>query len=186
MSTVFELEKVSDPVGQINMEDLYEKKQKVDKEQLDLFNKILGKIHMRIKHVSNQRNQPLILWYIVPETIIGVPRYDQPACVVYLLSQLEKNGFMVKYIFPNLLCICWNHYIPKYVRNKIYQNTGVNINEHGDTVEEEDHSNLLSDTSNDIPQYSKKPKSDKTYTPLDRYKPTGNLIYEDKYLNIDK
>ena len=186
MSSVFELDKVDDSIGQINMEDLYEKKQKVDKEQLDIFNKILGKIHVRIKYISNQRNHPLILWYVVPETIIGIPRYDQPACIIYLLNQLETNGFIVKYFFPNLLCICWQHYIPKYVRNKIYQSTGININEYGDKMNEsEDNSKNDSVNINEPIQY-KKTKSDKIYTPLNKYKPTGNLIYDDKYLNIDK
>ena len=186
MSSVFDLDKVGDAIGQINMDELYDKKQKIDKEQLDLFNKILGKIHVRIKYISNQRNKPLILWYVVPETIIGVPRYDQPACIIYLMNQLENNGFDVKYIFPNLLCICWQHYIPKYVRNKIYQTTGITINERGGKIEEpteykEDRTNI-----NEPLVTSKKTKSDKTYTPLNSYKPTGNLIYEDKYLNIDK
>jgi hypothetical protein len=184
MSTVFELEKVSETTGQINMEELYEKKQHVDKQQLDIFNKILGKIHMRIKYISNQPNHPLILWYIVPETIIGIPRYDQSACILYIISQLETNGFIVKYIFPNLLCVCWQHYIPKYIRTKIYQNTGIQINERGDKVEED--APLESPSTNSFMPSTKKSKVDKEYTPLAKYKPTGNLIYDEKYLNVDK
>ena len=183
MSSVFDLDKIPDTVGKINMEDLYEKKQKYDQQQLDVFNKILGKIHLRIKHISNQRNTPLICWYVVPETVIGIPRYDQSACVIYLLAQLEENGFSVKYIFPNLLCICWQHYIPKYIRTKIYQSTGVSINEYGEKQVEEDI------PIEDMPQPPSIPsskKTGKTYTPLTKYKPTGNLIYDDKYLNIDK
>lgn len=186
MSTVFDLDKIVDVGTQLNMEELYEKKQDVDKRQLDLFNKLLGKIHMRIKHISKQPNHPLILWYIVPETIIGVPRYDQAACIVYLINQLETNGFVVKYILPNLLCICWQHYIPKYVRNKIFQTTGIQVDETGVKIEPEEEP-TDPDTELHIPlANNKKNKSDKSYTPLNKYKPTGNLIYDDKYLNIDK
>jgi hypothetical protein len=189
MSTVFDLDKIVDVGTQLNMEELYEKKQNVDKRQLDLFNKLLGKIHMRIKHISKQPSHPLILWYIVPETIIGVPRYDQAACIVYLINQLETNGFVVKYILPNLLCICWHHYIPKYVRNKIFQTTGIQVDETGTKIEpEEEEPTDDTDTDNvaSLAVVTKKNKSDKSYTPLNKYKPTGNLIYNDKYLNIDK
>ena len=189
MSSVFELDKIPDTVGKINMEELYEKKQKYDQQQLDIFNKILGKIHQRIKYISGQRNAPLICWYVVPETVIGIPRYDQSACIIYILSKLEENGFVVKYIYPNLLCICWQHYIPKYIRTKIYQSTGIEIDENGVKIipDEKIGSNdedppIILDTS-----VSKRAsKSDKTYTPLTKYKPTGNLIYDDRYLNIPK
>ena len=134
MSTIFDLDKINDSVGQLNMDELYEKKQKYDQQQLDLFNKFLGKIHGRIKYISNQRNTPLICWYPIPEIVIGVPRYDQSACIIYLLNQLTQNGFSVKYISPNLLCICWQHYIPKYIRTKIYQSTGIEVNELGDRI----------------------------------------------------
>jgi hypothetical protein len=183
MSSVFDLDKIPDSVGKLNMEDLYEKKQKYDQQQLDVFNKILGKIHLRIKYISNQRNAPLICWYVVPETVIGIPRYDQSACIIYLLAQLEENGFSVKYIFPNLLCICWQHYIPKYIRTKIYQSTGMSINEYGEKLPEEEE-----DPIEELPiqTATTTKKAGKTYTPLTKYKPTGNLIYDDKYLNIDK
>jgi hypothetical protein len=85
-----------------------------------------------------------------------------------------------------LLCICWQHYIPKYVRNKIFQTTGIQVDETGTKIEPEEEP--LEDTDNAVPLavVNKKNKPDKSYTPLNKYKPTGNLIYDDKYLNIDK
>jgi hypothetical protein len=166
----------------------FEKKQRYDQQQLDVFNKILGKIHQRIKYISSQRNAPLICWYVVPETVIGIPRYDQSACILYLLRNLEDNGFVVKYIFPNLLCICWQHYIPKYIRTKIYQSTGVEIDENGVKIVADENMQLDEENIGSMDTGSgKKPcKSDKTYTPLTKYKPTGNLIYDERYLNIPK
>ena len=195
MSNIFELDKISDGTDKINMEDLYENKQKHDRQQLELFNKILCKIHTRIKHISNQRNNPLCCWHLVPETMLGVPRYDQSSCIAYLLNKLEQNGFVVKYIHPNLIFISWKNYIPSYVRAQIKQKTGIQIDSNGEIIKDEpnddemdpyplNNNNNNGNTSGNANHLDKKNKSDKIYTPLNKYKPTGKLIYDDEYLNI--
>jgi hypothetical protein len=191
MSNIFELDKIPDGTDRINMEELYENKHKHDRQQLELFNKILCKIHTRIKHISNQRNNPLCCWHVIPETMIGIPRYNQPSCIAYIIGKLESNGFVVQYIHPNLLFISWKNYVPSYIRSQIKEKTGMIIDEKGQFVE--------SNTNDDQPlpqlQYRQsnnntnnntdtKKKADKSYTPLNKYKPTGQLIYEDEYLNL--
>ena len=189
MSNIFELDKITDGTDKINMEDLYENKQKHDRQQLELFSKILCKIHTRIKYISNQRNNPLCCWHIIPETMLGVPRYDQSSCIAYIMNKLELNGFVVKYIHPNLIFISWKNYIPSYIRTQIKEKTGIKINFNGEIIEENNNEDNHS-LNNNIPamhtptQTDKKSKSDKTYTPLNKYKPTGKLIYDDEYLNI--
>jgi hypothetical protein len=197
MSNIFELDKIPDGTDKINMEDLYENKHKHDRQQLELFNKILCKIHTRIKYISNQRNNPLCCWHVIPETMIGVPRYNQPSCIAYVIGKLESNGFVVQYIHPNLLFISWKNYVPSYIRSQIKEKTGMIIDEHGQLMEPNTNDN--DDPSQQSPhqqlQYRQqqqqqhnnqdtKKKSDKSYTPLNKYKPTGQLIYEDEYLNI--
>ena len=51
--------------------------------------------------------------------MIGVPKYDQGACISYLMDKLYTNGFIVKYIHPNVILISWKHWIPSYVRSEL-------------------------------------------------------------------
>jgi hypothetical protein len=124
----------------------------------------------------------------VPETIIGVPRYDQAACIAYLIDKLKINGFIVRYIHPNMLFISWVHFIPSYIRTEFKKKTGIMVDEFGKKIEEEDDNNsnnsnnkldeyMLQDTSN------KNKPNKKEYTPIKSYKPSGNLVYNDELLN---
>ena len=58
-------------------------------------------------------------WYVMPEVLIGIPKYDYRECTAYIINKLQSNGFIVRYTHPNLLFISWNHWVPQYVRNEI-------------------------------------------------------------------
>ena len=103
----------------INLDDLYERKQQRDLNTLDTYNKILNRIHTRIKTVSRNQIHEQFCWYIVPEVMIGIPKFDHAACTAYLIEKLRDNGFVVRYTHPNLLFISWQHWVPGYVRNEI-------------------------------------------------------------------
>ena len=191
MANIFTLENIEDFSEKVNIDELYEKKRKQDLNKLDLFNKILNRIHVKIKTVSRQKVDEQACWFLVPETIIGVPRYDQAGCIAYLISKLQTNGFNVRYIHPNLLFISWNHWVPSYVRTEIKKKTGITLNEYGKKVEEEDPDVKTIEPSNpndymlrdqNMEQKGGKgPK--KEYTPIKSYKPSGSLIYDDELLN---
>ena len=55
MANIFTLENVEDFSEQLNIDDLYEKKRQQDLNKLALFNKILNRIHVKIKTVSRQK-----------------------------------------------------------------------------------------------------------------------------------
>jgi hypothetical protein len=186
------LENIEDFSEKVNIDELYEKKRKQDLNKLDLFNKILNRIHVKIKTVSRQKVDEQACWFLVPETIIGVPRYDQAGCIAYLISKLQTNGFNVRYIHPNLLFISWNHWVPSYVRTEIKKKTGITLNEYGKKVEEEEDNDVKTIEPSNPNDYmlrdqnmeqkgGKGPK--KEYTPIKSYKPSGNLIYDDELLN---
>lgn len=193
MSTIFNIDNVQDFSENLNIDELYEKKRLHDLNQLNLFNKILNRIHVRIKLTSKQRMNEQFCWYVVPETILGVPKYDQAACIAYLINTLSKNKFVVKYVDPNALFISWRHWVPSYVRTEIKKKTGVIVNEFGNVVEEKKDEN---DPDYEEPDYSdpnsymtqqkdgsqlKKPK--KEYNSVKSYKPSGNLVYDEDLLN---
>ena len=195
MANIFTLENIEDFSEKVNIDELYEKKRKQDLNKLDLFNKILNRIHVKIKTVSRQKVDEQACWFLVPETIIGVPRYDQAGCIAYLISKLQTNGFNVRYIHPNLLFISWNHWVPSYVRTEIKKKTGITLNEYGKKIEEDDNNDVKAIEPSNPNDYmlnggrgqnmeqkdGKGPK--KEYTPIKSYKPSGNLIYDDEVLN---
>lgn len=193
MANIFTLENIDDFSEKVNIDELYEKKRKQDLNKLDLFNKILNRIHVKIKTVSRQKVDEQACWFLVPETIIGVPRYDQAGCIAYLISKLQTNGFNVRYIHPNLLFISWNHWVPSYVRTEIKKKTGVTLNEYGKKIEEndEDIKTITNEPSNPNDYMLRGQNADqkdgkgpkKEYTPIKSYKPSGNLVYDDELLN---
>ena len=83
MANIFELENFENFSEKINLDDLYERKRNYDLNKLVLFNKILNRIHIRIRATSNQKVNDTSCWYVVPEVIIGVPKYDQAGCIAY-------------------------------------------------------------------------------------------------------
>ena len=192
MANIFTLENIEDFSEKISIDELYEKKRHQDLNKLALFNKLLNRIHVKIKTVSRQKKDEQICWFLVPETIIGVPRYDQAACIAYLIDKLQSNGFVVRYIHPNMLFISWLHWVPSYVRTELKKKTGINVDEYGNKIEEnnEENDEMKMITSTDPNDYmlnktqdSKLKQQKKEYTPIKSYKPLGNLVYDDDLLN---
>jgi len=192
MANIFTLENIEDFSEKLNIDELYEKKRQYDLNKLVLFNKILNRIHVRIKTTSRQKLNEPFCWFIVPEIIIGVPKYDQGACIAYLLDKLKTNGFNVRYIHPNTLFISWMHWVPSYVRTELKKKTGLVINEYGQVDGKNNEANLLENKQidNEEPnnlmiktkdqQQLKPPK--RNFTPINSYKPSGNLVYDEELL----
>ena len=86
----------------LNLDDLYEKKRESDEMKHHLYNRILNRIHERIKITSRQKKQEQYCWYVIPEVMVGIPKYDAYECTTYILDKLNKNGFKVIYTHPNL------------------------------------------------------------------------------------
>jgi hypothetical protein len=183
MADIFTLDNIQDFSEKINLDELYEKKKQYDLHKLELYNKLLNRIHVKIRTVSKQRLDEHFCWFVVPEIIIGVPKYDQADCIAYLYDKLKNNGFAIKYYHPNTLFICWNHFIPTYVRNEIKKKTGIIIDEHGnkvkdsDLVQKEETNNLVLNQTKQV-----NTTNDKKYTPIQSYKPTGNFIYNKEHM----
>jgi hypothetical protein len=190
MSNIFTLDNLEDFSEKINIDELYEKKRQQDLNKLTLFNKILNRVHVRIRTTSRQRVNEQFCWFLVPETILGVPKYDQGACIAYLMDKLKTSGFNVRYNHPNLLFISWMHWVPQYVRTEIKKKTGIRVNEYGQKIEdEEDEQKMITNEPSDPNDYllkndeQKGKQQKKEYTPIKTYKPSGNLVYDDDVLN---
>jgi hypothetical protein len=196
MASIFTLENTDNFSEKINLDELYEAKKNNDLNQLALFQKILNRVHVRIKTTSKQKKSEPFCWFIIPEVIIGVPKYDQAACIAYIMDKLQENGFNIRYFHPNTILISWNHWVPTYVRNEIKKKTGIIVNEYGVKIDEinnngnnsnnnKDELKLnLNFNSNELilntkdNQQSNNNKNSKKFTPITAYKPIGNLTFE--------
>ena len=78
------------------------------------YRKILEKCHKRIQTNSNKNLTHCI--YVIPKIVYGLPAYDQIKCADYCVDKLKKNGFVVLYVYPNLMYISWEH-VPSVIRN---------------------------------------------------------------------
>ena len=172
----------------LNLDELYERTRETSQTKIKTYQKILARIHTRIKAISRQRNNNKFCMFVIPEFILGIPRYDIAECTNYVIEKLTDNGFQIKYTYPNLLFISWQHYIPKYQRSEIKKKTGVAIDGFGNVVTKnnknnKDNSNpnslLLMDKNVKIKDGKKKPSNFKSTS---SYKPTGNLIYNTNLL----
>tara|TARA_A100001011_G_C14037469_1_gene726337 strand:- start:343 stop:807 length:465 start_codon:yes stop_codon:yes gene_type:complete len=145
---------------------------------------------------SRQKNNNQFCWFVVPEVMIGVPKYDVASCIAYIIDQLKDNGFMLKYTHPNLIFISWRNWVPDYVRNEIKKKTGTKIDGNGNiikeqTTNEESNNSVLNINSSSTSQLKSifkpntqvvKTNNNKPYTSINSYKPSGNSVYSNQVL----
>ena len=66
MANIFDLENFTDFSEKIYIDELYEKKRQIDVNKLELFKKILNRIHVRIKTIAKQSTVDRFCWYVIP------------------------------------------------------------------------------------------------------------------------
>ena len=173
----------------LDLDELFKEKKQSYEHKIKIYQKILSRVHKKIKTTSRMRNSDKFSFFLIPEFILGIPRYDMAECTSFIIEKLSDNGFMVKYTHPNLLFISCQHYLPKYQRVEIKKKTGVALDGYGNVVTKKNRQQnkeslnglLLKNTPADKKSILKK-KNDKNYTDISTYKPTGNLIYNTKMI----
>ena len=171
-----------DITEKINLDELYEKKKIHDIQTTNNYNKILSRVHNKIKTTARLQLSEQYCWFIVPEVMIGVPRYNQSLCVAYIIDKLQDNGFKVRYTHPNMLFISWSHWVPNYVRDEIKKKTGMLVDGFGNIIKNKEKDNNISNLIK-FDKISSK-ESDTKDTKL--YKPTGNLVYNEELMDALK
>jgi hypothetical protein len=160
-------------VPHLNIDELYETKQKSDNNRVQIYNKLLYRVHNKIKLTSRQRLQNEFCHFIMPEILVGYTNYNFQECLMYIINCLQDDGFLVKYIHPNLLIISWHHWIPKYVRDEIKKKTGKSIDKFGNEIK----SKLSSKKNVSFMDESKMEKVNTSFTP------SGKFVYGNDILN---
>jgi hypothetical protein len=99
----------------LNPSELYLKRKSKDQARLRTYNKILEQIYQRIRNLSNLQNSPCYLLYTIPPFFLGLPVIDMTDCVTYVIYQLRHAGYEIRYTYPNLLYISWQHHEKSYL-----------------------------------------------------------------------
>ena len=180
-TNIFTLKDNADELQEnIDIDELYEKKRQHDLNNLELFNKILNRIHDKIRKTSKLCKNATNCWFVVPEVMIGIPRYDHSQCIAYVIEKLRQNGFNIRYFHPNTILISWSHWIPSYVRDEIKKKLNKNIDGFGNIVEEKKKDE---DTSESVFGIKVGKPKDESIRSTDNYKPVGNFIYNSDFFN---
>ena len=174
----------------LNLDDLCKKQKITYEHKIKIYQRILARVHKKIKAVSRQRHNNKFCIYLLPEFVLGIPRYDMVNCTSFVIEKLMENGFQVKYTHPNLLFISWQHYIPSHVRADYKKKTGISIDGYGNVIKKKNkdgkpdksdiNSLLLTNKPNNIK--IKKEEKKTNFKNITNYKPTGNLIYNNQLI----
>ena len=168
----------------MNIDELFKVDVETNKFREGIYTKILNRIHKRIKYVSKQKKNNKFCAYIIPEFILGYPRYDIYECTKFIMEKLDENGFKLKYTHPNMLWITWNHWIPMHDRANIKKNTGVNVDGLGNIIRKKKDKDMTNSLFlfNDNIKNVKNVKKNKTFKDVKTYKPTGKFIYNNSLI----
>jgi hypothetical protein len=99
---------------QLTPSSLFEEQSRLDAIRLDVYNRILSTVHMKIKSTSTLPGSPQMTSFDVPEWQPGCPRFDVKDCILYMVWHLRSSGFSVMYVSPNRLLISWKEQSVKY------------------------------------------------------------------------
>ena len=189
MNTIFTVDDPENYNKKINLDELYEKKKLHDISTIYNYNTILNRIHNKIKTTSRLQLSEQHCWFIIPEMMIGVPKFNVAACIAYVINKLQDNGFKVRYTHPNLLFISWSHWVPDYVRNEIKKKTGVVIDGYGNVLKNDTSENTDNKSEQDNPDVLllkssvKNKQKNNDIKEINSYKPSGQLIYNNDILH---
>jgi hypothetical protein len=103
---------------QLTPSALFEEQSRLDAIRLDVYNRILSTVHMKIKSTSTLPGSPQMTSFDVPEWQPGCPRFDVKDCILYIVWHLRSSGFSVMYVSPNRLLISWKEQSIKYYQEE--------------------------------------------------------------------
>jgi hypothetical protein len=92
--------------GRLSVYDINRRIEEKKAKQMAAFNKIYDMCQKQIvKHCDSGK---LKFIYDVPEFVIGMSTFNLNSVIIYLMDELTKHGFLVRYFFPKFLYISWD------------------------------------------------------------------------------
>lgn len=105
-------------VPQLTPASLFTEQAKLDEIRLQVYNRILGTVHQKIKAHSTVPNADQMTSFDIPEWQPGCPRFDVKDCILYIVWNLRHSGFKVLYVSPNRLLISWKEQSIQYYQEE--------------------------------------------------------------------
>jgi hypothetical protein len=103
---------------QLSPASLFEDQAKLDAMRLQVYNRILGTVHQKIKSHSTLPNSSQMISFDIPEWQPGCPRFDVKDCILYIVWNLRHSGFKVLYVSPNRLLVSWKEQSIQYYQEE--------------------------------------------------------------------
>ena len=138
----------------LNILDLHRSIHEKKERNAQCYDKVLEMAHNKIKKTTESKQLRCV--YDVPSFIFGYPLFDINECIAHVTRELQSNGFVVRYMFPNKLYISWDL----------------------EEIEEEKKTMLNAKTSQIIPLQRQQPVAAPNAAQrrsLMKYKPSGKL-----------
>lgn len=90
----------------LNILELHRTINEKNERKTECYEKVLEMCHRKIQ--VGAENRQVRCMFEVPEYIYGYPIYDINACIRYVMTSLQSNGFLVRYYFPKCLYVSWD------------------------------------------------------------------------------
>jgi hypothetical protein len=103
---------------QLTPASLFDSQAKLDAIRLQVYNRILGTVHQKIKAHSTRPNSTQMISHDIPEWQPGCPSFDVKDCILYIVWNLRHSGFKVLYVSPNRLLISWKEQSIQYYQEE--------------------------------------------------------------------
>jgi len=103
---------------QLTPSSLFENQAKLDAIRLQVYNRILGNTHQKIRAHSTLPNSTQMISIEVSEWQPGCPSFDVKDCILYIVWNLRHSGFKVMYVSPNRLLISWKDQSIQYYQEE--------------------------------------------------------------------
>lgn len=94
----------------ITVNDIHNIQYEMNKENIKLYNEHMRRVYGTIRDAV-KKNEVFCI-HKIPQMLMGFHIFNIPECANFIIRQLIKDGYKVKFIFPSYLMIIWN-YKPK-------------------------------------------------------------------------
>lgn len=86
------------------IDSLHKEKSSKEKSKYDILNIVLNKCIEKIIYTNRHTNKTYVI-FEVPQILIGHPMYEMNSCIIFLMQQFIKKGYIVEFIEPFYLYI---------------------------------------------------------------------------------
>jgi len=122
-----------------SIHSLHQEKSNQENSKNDIYNIVLSKCIDKIKSTNKHTDQTYIV-FDVPNILIGYPSYNFKSCILFLMTQLSRHGYIIEFMEPCFLYIDWGQ------KNNLVYNHTHNLNHNSGSSSSSNSTKLKSQT----------------------------------------